>query len=105
VAISRALTTKIQGFRKRIGWKFPWLSSSRSDFNYDFHVSFTQDDAAKNEAYCNYEIEPFQIKDLPGVSVFHRNQHGDICHTYGRCLRLRALSDGRLRPDPPDTQG
>lgn len=87
VAISRAPIAKIEAFRKRMGWQFPWVSSFRNDFNYDFHVSFTQDDAEKNEAYYNYKVGPFQIEDLPGVSVFHRNESGDIFHTYSTYAR------------------
>jgi predicted dithiol-disulfide oxidoreductase (DUF899 family) len=42
-AISRAPLAKLQAYRQRMGWRFPWASSGGSDFNYDFHVSFTEE--------------------------------------------------------------
>jgi predicted dithiol-disulfide oxidoreductase (DUF899 family) len=82
VAVSRASLAEIEPFGKRMGWRFLWVSSFGSNFNYDFNVSFTAEDAEKNEAYYNYEIGPFQIEELPGISVFYKDGDGDIYHTY-----------------------
>ncbi len=56
VAVSRAPLAKIEAFKQRMGWRFKWVSSYGSDFNYDFHVSFTEDEIAKGKAYYNYEV-------------------------------------------------
>jgi predicted dithiol-disulfide oxidoreductase (DUF899 family) len=53
VAISRAPLAKIDAFQRRMGWSFPWLSSSGSDFNYDFYASFTPEENRKGTAFFN----------------------------------------------------
>jgi len=83
VAISRAPLPEIQVFQQRMGWHFKWLSSFGNDFNYDYHVSFTPDDAARGKVYYNYAMCDFQIDELSGISVFSRDAAGDVYHTYG----------------------
>src|ERR1700739_1966427 len=58
VAVSRAPFPKIDAFKKRMGWRFKWVSSYGSDFNYDYHVSFTEDEIAQGKVYYNYEVRP-----------------------------------------------
>jgi predicted dithiol-disulfide oxidoreductase (DUF899 family) len=82
VAISRAPLPKLQAFAQRLGWSFPWVSSSGSDFNFDFHVSFTPEDVARGEATYNYAPLTHAMSDLPGVSVFARDESGALFHTY-----------------------
>jgi predicted dithiol-disulfide oxidoreductase (DUF899 family) len=82
VAVSRAPLAKIAAFKDRMGWRIKWFSSHGSDFNYDFHVSFTEDELAKGEAYYNYEIRKIGIDELSGRSVFYKDAAGDIFHTY-----------------------
>jgi predicted dithiol-disulfide oxidoreductase (DUF899 family) len=82
VAVSRAPLAEIEAFKKRMGWRFKWVSSFGSDFNYDFHVSFTKDDMMKGEVYYNYETSKFQSEELSGRSVFYKDAAGDIFHTY-----------------------
>ncbi|HVP29140.1 MAG TPA: thioredoxin family protein [Myxococcota bacterium] len=82
VAVSRAPIAEIEAFRKRMGWRFPWVSSFGSDFNYDYHVSFTKGEIAKGEVYYNYEVRGLGSEELPGVSVFHKDTTGDVFHTY-----------------------
>ena len=83
VAISRAPLEKLLAFQKRMGWTFKWLSSYGSDFNSDFHVSFTKDDLAKGPTYYNYRVRETQAEgEAPGLSVFHRDASGTIFHTY-----------------------
>ena len=82
VAISRAPWPRIQAFRKRMGWRFKWVSSFGSDFNYDYHVSFTPEDEARGKVYYNYELQDYQCDELPGTSVFCKDWAGNIFHTY-----------------------
>jgi predicted dithiol-disulfide oxidoreductase (DUF899 family) len=87
VAISRAPLAEIERFRQRMGWQFKWVSSHGSDFNYDFGVSFTPEDKAKNEVTYNYGKQPFECDELPGVSVFYKDDAGDVFHTYSTYRR------------------
>ncbi|MCW5688122.1 MAG: DUF899 domain-containing protein [Pseudolabrys sp.] len=82
VAISRAPYAEIVRFKRRMGWKFKWLSSNGSSFNYDFRVSFTPDEAAKGSQAYNYGSSPYGQEELPGVSVFFKDDNGDVFHTY-----------------------
>ncbi|TDN63601.1 thioredoxin family protein [Paraburkholderia sp. BL10I2N1] len=92
VAVSRAPLAKIEAFRKRMGWHFRWVSSHGSDFNYDYHVSFTPEQRAKGKVYYNFDMtevtaQGFDSDELPGVSVFYKDEAGDVFHTfsaYGR---------------------
>ncbi|HEX3499723.1 MAG TPA: DUF899 domain-containing protein [Stellaceae bacterium] len=81
VAVSRAPFTKLDAFRKRLGWTFKWVSSGGNDFNFDYHVSFTADELGKGDTYYNYGWAKSSASERPGISVFFRD--GDaIFHTY-----------------------
>jgi len=82
VRISRAPLADIEAFRRRMGWHARWASSWDSDFNYDFHVSFTKEELAKGEVYYNYRMTEASIEELPGLSVFYKDDAGNIFHTY-----------------------
>ena len=85
VAVARAPIEEIEAVRKRMGWKFRWVSSYHSDFNYDFNVSFTHEDAASGHAIYNFGVLPewaAGIEDLSGDSVFYKDDAGQIFHTY-----------------------
>ena len=82
VAVARAPLAEIAAVKKRMGWRFNWVSSFGSDFNYDFHVSFTKDQIARGEVYYNYKMSPIPMEDLSGHSVFYKNDNGEIFHTY-----------------------
>lgn len=82
VAVSRAPLEKLMAYKKRMGWKFPWVSSAGSDFNFDFNVSFRPEDIAKGKVFYNYEMIDNQMDELPGASVFYKDEHGDVYHTY-----------------------
>jgi predicted dithiol-disulfide oxidoreductase (DUF899 family) len=82
VAISRAPLSKIDAYKKRMGWRFPWVSSEATDFNYDFHVSFTKEEVAKGKAFYNFEMSDISMEDLHGTSVFFKDETGAIYHTY-----------------------
>lgn len=98
VAVSRAPLAKILDYKKRMGWNFPWVSSFGSDFNYDFQVTFTKDQLAKGEIDYNFGTitkEPRYLdEELPGVSVFLRDEAGQVFHTYSTYARgLDAILD------------
>jgi predicted dithiol-disulfide oxidoreductase (DUF899 family) len=82
VAISRAPLADIERFRQRMGWQFRWVSSHDSDFNHDFHVSFTPEEMAKSEVYYNYGMQSFPAEEAPGISVFYMDDAGEVFHTY-----------------------
>jgi len=87
VAISRAPLAEIERFRRRMGWKFKWVSSNGTDFNYDFHVSFTPEDKARNEVTYNFGKQPYEHDELPGISVFYKDDSGAVFHTYSAYRR------------------
>lgn len=82
VAVSRAPLEKLMAYKKRMGWKFPWVSSAGSDFNFDFNVSFTREDLEKGKVLYNYEMIEIQMDELPGCSVFYKDEAGNVLHTY-----------------------
>lgn len=88
VVVSRATLPEIQKFKKRMGWEFDWVSSSGSDFNYDYYVSFHKEDLAKGKTNYNYEMmENTEMEDLHGTSVFYKDESGRIFHTYSHYAR------------------
>ncbi|HXV26104.1 MAG TPA: thioredoxin family protein [Alphaproteobacteria bacterium] len=90
VRVSRAPLEKLEAYRKRMGWKAPWASSYGSDFNYDYHVSFTDEDVAKGRVYYNYNTikeEKYRFEELPGLSVFYKDRSGEVFHTYSSYAR------------------
>jgi predicted dithiol-disulfide oxidoreductase (DUF899 family) len=82
VAISRAPLSKLDAFKKRLGWSFKWVSSGQNDFNFDLNVSFRDEDRAAGEATYNYAPLTGGPADLHGVSVFFKDESGAIFHTY-----------------------
>jgi predicted dithiol-disulfide oxidoreductase (DUF899 family) len=65
-----------------MGWKFKWVSSFGSDFNYDFGVSLKPDEVAKAVVQYNYGTSADAFEELPGISVFYKNDAGEVFHTY-----------------------
>jgi predicted dithiol-disulfide oxidoreductase (DUF899 family) len=84
LVVSRAPLAEIERFRQRMGWQFKWASSYHSDFNYDFGVSFTPEQTAWGKVPYNYVMQPFPHAEAPGVSVFYKDEAGDVFHTYSR---------------------
>ena len=80
--VSRAPLAQIERFQQRMGWQFPWVSSHGSDFNLDFCVSFTPQDAARGEVRYNYSTQPYTESESPGLSVFVKDASGTVFHTY-----------------------
>ena len=81
-AVSRASMPEIAAFKKRMGWKFPWVSSNQNDFNYDYRVSFTKEQLAQGQVDYNYNKQKFPSEEAPGLSVFYKDAAGTILHTY-----------------------
>jgi predicted dithiol-disulfide oxidoreductase (DUF899 family) len=85
VAVARAPIEEIEAVRKRMGWRFPWVSSYNSDFNYDFNVSFNRELVASGRSLYNFQKAPewaAGIEDLSGDSIFFKDDSGQIFHTY-----------------------
>jgi predicted dithiol-disulfide oxidoreductase (DUF899 family) len=87
VAVSRGPIEKLDAYWKRMGWKFRFASSHGSDFNYDFHVSFKPEELAKGKVYYNYEMTEDGFNELPGISVFYKDENGSVFHTYSSYAR------------------
>ncbi|SIT41321.1 conserved hypothetical protein [Paraburkholderia piptadeniae] len=109
-AVSRAPLVKLQAYRKRMGWTFPWASASGSDFNFDFNVSFTEEQQRTGAVEYNFErgghamdVEPAPepvvqfaatcgtdaptySRDRPGMSAFVI-EDGVVYHTYSTYAR------------------
>jgi predicted dithiol-disulfide oxidoreductase (DUF899 family) len=91
IAVSRAPLDKLLAYKARMGWRFEWVSSQGEEFNRDFRVSFTEDEIAKGRIDYNFGTivtDPrYLSRELPGVSVFYKNEAGDVFHTYSTYAR------------------
>lgn len=86
-AVSRAPLGKLKSFAARMGWSFKWVSAANTDFNYDYHVSFKPENVALGKAEYNYARYEGSMSDLPGFSVFLKDEAGGIFHTYSTYAR------------------
>jgi predicted dithiol-disulfide oxidoreductase (DUF899 family) len=109
-AVSRAPYDKIAAFKRRMGWTFAWVSSFGADFNYDYHVSFRKEELERGQGFYNYRTIDPGIDELPGQSVFCRDDDGTIYHTFSSYARggeeligafnfLDMVPKGRNEPD------
>lgn len=116
IAVSRAPLADIERFRRRMGWRFKWVSSHDSDFNFDFGVSFTPEDVARGEINYNFGPWPHAFDEWPGVSVFYKDGAGEVFHTYstygrgvevmmGAYRMLDLTPKGRAEGGAEDTMG
>ena len=87
VVISRAPLKEIKPFKKRMGWRFKWLSSNQTEFNFDFNVSFTPEQIKSGALPYNYAEFKMKIDELQGVSAFYKDKQGDVYHTYSSYAR------------------
>jgi len=87
VLVSRAPLVSIEVFKKRMGWRFNWVSSYGSEFNADFHVSFTEEEMTQGKVNYNYTLQPLPSAEGPGLSVFYKDAGGTIFHTYSTYAR------------------
>lgn len=82
LVVSRAPLAEIERFRQRMGWQFRWVSAHGNRFNQDFHVSFAPEDRVNGEVNYNFHQTPFPQDEAPGISVFWRDDDGQVFHTY-----------------------
>lgn len=80
VAVSRAPLAKLEAYKERMGWTFPWVSSP--DFNHDFNASFERSELDAGPVYFNFKKQPLKNQDQPGLTVFYKDENGDIFRTY-----------------------
>lgn len=94
VAVSRTSVKNLDAYKKRMGWGFKWVSSLGTEFNFDFNVSFTPEEMEKGEMTYNYEKRKFPSEEGPGISVFYKNERGEIFHTYSCYARGLDMLNG-----------
>ena len=82
VVVSRAPLAQIEKFKRRMGWRFKWVSAFGSDFNFDYRVSATPEEKTKGLVEYNYTETEFPSEERPGASVFYKNPAGEVFHTY-----------------------
>jgi predicted dithiol-disulfide oxidoreductase (DUF899 family) len=87
VAISRAPFQKLEAYRGRVGWSFKWFSSSETDFNHEFNVSFTPEEMQSGRGYYNYDYRRPPASEMVGISVFYKVENDDRFHTYSTYAR------------------
>jgi predicted dithiol-disulfide oxidoreductase (DUF899 family) len=89
VAVSLAPLAKLEAYKRRMGWHFPWVSSAGSTFNFDYNVSFTEEDLAGDKIIYNFTaMDAANGNDeLPGLSAFYRDEEGNVFHTYSSYAR------------------
>lgn len=87
LAVSRAPLPRLEAFKQRMGWRFTWVSSNGTDFNFDFNVSFTKAQMATGAVDYNFDRREFPSEESPGVSVFYKDERGQVFHTYSAYAR------------------
>ena len=85
--VSRAPLPEIEAYKKRMGWRFPWVSAFGSDFNYDYSVSFkSTEEGGSDKISYNFAEMPAPTSaantESPGLSAFFKDDTGEIFHTY-----------------------
>jgi predicted dithiol-disulfide oxidoreductase (DUF899 family) len=93
IAVSRAPYQKLAAYKQRMGWSFKWVSSSETDFNFDFHVSFTPEEMKNKKAFYNFKMQNPGSSEREGVSVFTKDARGKLFRTYSTFARgIEALN-------------
>jgi len=87
VAVSRAPYAKLAAYESRMGWRFAWYSSFGTDFNFDFHVSFTPEEMRKKKAFYNFALQNPDASEREGISVFYKDAKGRVFRTYSTFAR------------------
>ena len=91
VAVSNAPLAKLDAYKERMGWSFPWVSSEGNDFNQDFAVTFKKDELESGNPVYNFGSSSFPVTEAPGISIFHKPDTDTVVHsysTYGRGLDM-----------------
>jgi predicted dithiol-disulfide oxidoreductase (DUF899 family) len=92
--VSSAPLAEINAYRQRMGWSLKWVSSAGSDFNKDYHVTFTPEELEKGEVFYNYAWSKLSGTEMPGISVFYRDANGTVNHTYSTYARGLDMMNG-----------
>jgi len=87
IAVSRAPYAKLSAYQQRMGWHFKWVSSFETDFNFDFHVSFTPEEMKAKKAFYNFALQDPGPSEREGVSVFYKDPKGRVFRTYSTYAR------------------
>ena len=87
VTVSKAHLAQIEQFKRRMGWTFPWVSAANTDFGRDYGVSYTDQELASGKADYNFAKAALPIRELPGLSVFYKDDAGTVFHTYSTFAR------------------
>ena len=87
IAISHAPYNKLAAYQKRMGWNFKWVSSHGADFNFDYHVSFTDAEIVGKKALYNFIVQDPGSIEREGISVFYKDGSGRLFHTYSTYAR------------------
>jgi predicted dithiol-disulfide oxidoreductase (DUF899 family) len=87
VAVSSAPLSKLQAYEKRMGWNFKWVSSFENDFKRDFGAQFTQQEVDDKRAFFNYTSQDPYDTQREGISVFYKDDDGNVYHTYSTYAR------------------
>ena len=96
-AVSRAPLTKLQGYKQRMGWSFPWASSFESDFNHDFHVTHTEEEWRSGATEYNYRDVDFRPAGQSPLVAEFASRSGTDSATYtreGPGMSAFVLADG-----------
>ena len=95
LAVSRAPLAQIEAFKKRMGWRFQWVSSYGNDFNRDYHVSFTPEEMASGKVNYNYNMTAFPAEGSSGRQrVLQRRDRRDLPHVFYLWTRARYSDRG-----------
>jgi predicted dithiol-disulfide oxidoreductase (DUF899 family) len=96
-AVSRAPLTKLQGYKQRMGWSFPWASSFESDFNHDFHVTHSEEEWQSGATEYNYRDVDFRAAGQSPLVAEFASRSGRDSATYtreGPGMSAFVLADG-----------
>ncbi|MFS1513090.1 thioredoxin family protein [Chengkuizengella sp. SCS-71B] len=94
IAVSKAGLSTLEEYKKRMGWGFKWVSSFSNDFNRDYKVSFTKDEIKKGEKLYNFGTVEAPHDEAHGISVFYKNEQGEVFHTYSTYSRGLDIVNG-----------
>ena len=94
VTVSRAPLDQLEAYRRRMGWNLKWVSSWETDFNRDYHVTSTAEDLDKGQASYNYKKREGSPSESPGISVFYKDNRGNVFHTYSCYARGLDMLNG-----------
>jgi predicted dithiol-disulfide oxidoreductase (DUF899 family) len=94
VVVSSAKLDKLNAYKARMGWTFKWVSSFGSDFNHDYQVTSTPEEIEKGEVFYNFGPSDTGSEERPGISIFYKNEAGEIFHTYSCYARGLDMLNG-----------